>query len=217
MLPESKTYYSQLYRNFRAIEPTEYRRIVRFFEKYEKSIQQLDFEEYFDAVFVYTNALFEVGEYRKHVFMSDVVIETSIKENITHLNGNEVFRYTLFKKAAAYFNLNEFDKTIHILSELLKMNPSDTLVARFLERTYRVWRPQIIRVTRAIAVLFFLLSAVVICVEVLIVKSFYESILSFFSLTRNVLFCAGLFVLVSGEGVHRLWSKNKVRKMLKFT
>jgi hypothetical protein len=73
MLPESKTYYSQLYRNFRAIEPTEYRRVVRFFEKYEKNILQLDFDEYFDTVFVYNNALFEIGEYRKHILMSDVL------------------------------------------------------------------------------------------------------------------------------------------------
>ena len=215
MLPESKTYYSQLYRNFRAIEPTEYRRVVRFFEKYEKNILQLDFDEYFDTVFVYNTALFEIGEYRKHILMSDVVIEISIRENVTHLNGIEVFRSTLFKKAASHFNLAEYDRTAHILSELLKMNPQDTLTARFLGRTYRMWKPRLIRITRACAVLFFLISALIICVEVLIVKSFYESVAPSFTYMRNMLFVTGLFILCAGEIVHRLWAKNTVRNKLK--
>lgn len=212
MLQESKTYYSQLYRNFRAIEPTEYRRVVRFFEKYEKSILQLDFEEYFDTIFVYTNALFEVGEYRKHLFMSDVIIETSIRENMTHLDGQEVFRSTLFKKAASHFNLNEFKQAAHILSELLKINRHDKLAARFLERTYRMWKPRLIRTTRAFAVLLFLISAFIICMEVLIVKPFYETVTPYFTETRNILFTVGLFILISGEWAHRLWAKYKVRK-----
>ncbi len=215
MLPESKTYYSQLYRNFRAIEPTEFRRVVRFFEKYEKNILQLDFNEYFDSVFVYANALFEIGEYRKHILMSDVVIEISIRENVTHLNGVEVFRSSLFKKAASHFNLGEYDKTAHILTELLKMNPNDTLVSRFLERTYRIWRPRLIRITRACAVLFFLISAIIICVEVLIVKSFYESVAPSFTLVRNLVFGTGLFILCSGELLHRLQAKNIVRNKMR--
>ncbi len=215
MLPESKTYYSQLYRNFRAIEPTEYRRVVRFFEKYEKNILQLDFDEYFDTVFVYANALFEVGEYRKHIFMCDVILETSVRENMTHLNGTEVFRSTLFKKAASHFNLNEYEKTAHILSELLKMDREDKLAARFLERTYRMWQPRLIRNTRACAVFLFLLSAFIICVEVLIVKSFFETATPYFTFTRNALFVVALFILLSGEWTHRLWAKYKVKKNMK--
>ena len=80
-----QTYHSPIYRNFRAIDGSEHRRIVRFYERNEKSILLLDFEEYFELLVTYTKALFEISEYRKHLLMADVVVKTSILQNITHV------------------------------------------------------------------------------------------------------------------------------------
>ena len=81
MLPQS-TYHSKEYRDFRAIEPGDWRGVVRFYEKNEAAIRGLDFEEYFELLLAYTDALSEIGAWQKHLLMADVVIEISVMENL---------------------------------------------------------------------------------------------------------------------------------------
>lgn len=197
------TYHSLIYRNFRAIDGSEYRRLVRYYERHEKSILLLDFEEYFDLLVTYTKALFETSEYRKHLLMADAVIKTSILQNITYVRGEEVYRSTLFQKAASHYNLNEFSKAAHILEELIKMNPYDPLSIRFLGRVLRDDKPTFIRHTRAVSIFLFLLSALIICIEVLIVKHFYATYDPLIELTRNSIFGLGVLTMVSAELSHR--------------
>ena len=56
---QSQTYQSPIYRNFRNIDSGEYRRIVRFYERHEKEILKLEFEEYIELLVAYTQALFD--------------------------------------------------------------------------------------------------------------------------------------------------------------
>jgi hypothetical protein len=142
---QPQTYYSQLYRNFRAIEAGEYRKLVYFYERHEKEIGQLEFPEYFELLVTYTNALFEIAAYQKHLLMADIVIELSFAENITEVGGQEIFHTTLFQKAASYYNLFDFPKAIYVLTELIKMIPNDKEVAEFLEKCLRQNRPQLIK------------------------------------------------------------------------
>ena len=172
---ESQTYHSPIYRNFRNIEAGEYRHIIRYYERYEKEILQLDFEEYVELLVTYTHALFEIGDYRKHLLMADVVIRTSILQNVTKVRGKEIYHATLFKKAASHYNLHEYSEAKHILEELIKMNPYNTLTVQFLGRVMRDNKPRYLRNTHAASVLFFLLSAFTICIEVLLLKYFAMS------------------------------------------
>ena len=200
---QQQTYHSPIYRNFRAIDGSEHRRIVRFYERNEKSILLLDFEEYFDLLVTYTKALFEISEYRKHLLMADVVIKTSILQNITHVRGEEVYRSALFQKAASHYNLNEYPNASHILGELIKMNPHDPLSIRFLGRVLRDDKPPYIRHTRAVSVFLFLMSAIMICIQVLIVKHFYVIYDPLIEISRNSIFGLGVLTLMGAEIGHR--------------
>ena len=200
---QQQTYHSPIYRNFRAIDGSEHRRIVRFYERNEKSILLLDFEEYFELLVTYTKALFEISEYRKHLLMADVVVKTSILQNITHVRGEEVYRSALFQKAASHYNLNEYSKASHILGELIKMNPNDPLSIRFLGRVLRDDKPSYIRHARAFSVFLFLMSALLVCIQVLIVKHFYTMYDPLIEMSRNSIFGLGVFALVGAEIGHR--------------
>ena len=200
---QQQTYHSPIYRNFRAIDGSEHRRIVRFYERNEKGILLLEFEEYFELLVTYTKALFEISEYRKHLLMADVVVKTSILQNITHVRGDEVYRSTLFQKAASHYNLHEFSKAAHILGELIKMNPHDPLSIRFLGRVLRDDKPAYIRHARAISVFLFLMSALLICIQVLVVKHFYTMYDPIVEMSRNSIFGLGVFALVGAEIAHR--------------
>jgi tetratricopeptide (TPR) repeat protein len=209
-----QTYYSPLYRNFRAIEAGEFRKIVYFYERNEKEILKLDFEEYFELLVNYTQALFEIAAYQKHLLMADVVIETSFSENITAIGGQEIFRSTLFQKAASYYNLFEFSKAIHVLSELIKIDPTDKNVSEFLERCLRKNRPQLIRRSRAIAIFLFLATALIISIEALIVRNFFINWAGLVEFSRNCLFILGMIILVSGEFIQRFSAKRDVLRLI---
>lgn len=224
MALQSHIYSSQIYRSFRAIDRSEYRRVVRFYERNEKSIAMLDFEEYFELLVAYTQALFEIGDYRKHITLADLVIQTSILQNVTYVGSQEVYCSTLFQKAASYYNLREFDKSKHILTELLKINPEDTLTNRFFIKVLKDDLPSYIKHTRATAVFLFLMSAILICIEVLFIQPFYTIYGGLMEVSRNSVFALGVLILVGAELFHKwkahihvnkLVSENKLKKQNK--
>ena len=212
---QSKTYRSSLFQSFKAIDAGEFRQVMRYYERNEKAILQLDFEEYFEMLVAYTTALFETSEYQKHILMADVVIETSIIENISIVNGHEIFKSTLFRKAASHYNLFEYEKAIHVLRELLKIEPNNQDNARFLEQCLREHKPQIARHSRAIAILLFLLAALTISIEVLIVRNFYPDFASYIELSRNIMFFLGISILLGGAFWHRWKCYNEVQQFVK--
>ena len=107
------------------IDRSSFQTMVRFFEENSEEIRSLDFEEYFDILVAYVQALFDIGAYTKHVHMADVVIEASIINNLPVYKGINLYEKTLFQKSASLYNLQRYDESIHILSELLKINPTD--------------------------------------------------------------------------------------------
>jgi tetratricopeptide (TPR) repeat protein len=149
--------------------------------------------------------------------MADVVIEISFAENITDIGGREIFRATLFQKAASYYNLNDFKKAIHVLSELIKIDPNDHEVAQFYERCLRKERPQLVRNSRAIAIFLFLGTALIISIEALIVRNFFPTWASLFENTRNTSFVLGVSVLIGGELLQRFIAKKNVLTLIQAT
>jgi tetratricopeptide (TPR) repeat protein len=212
---QQQTYHSQVFRNFKVIDALEYRKIVHFYERYEKSILQLEFEEYFEMVVAYTQALFEVESYRKHIMMADVVIETSISQNITHINKEEIFLSTLFQKAASYYQLQDFAKAEHTLKELIKLQPADPLSIRLLEKVFRDNRPTYIRYARAFAIFTFLIAALGVAIEVLIIRHFLPEWIMMTEWFRNGVFTLGVCALTIPELYHRWHVSDRVKKYVK--
>ncbi|MCF8246420.1 MAG: hypothetical protein K9J37_12210 [Saprospiraceae bacterium] len=213
MLSQS-TYHSKEYRDFRAIEPGDWRGIIHFYEKNETAIRGLDFEEYFELLLGYADALFEIGAWQKHLLMADVVIETSVMENLPDFNGREVFRHSLFRKAASHFNLLELHQAEHVLRELLRIAPHDTDCAAFLQKCLRTMQPWLVRQTRAMAVLLFFVAAFGILLEILVIHNFYETWTSTWRIASWGSLGLGLVVLAGGEVFHRRRCRREVERFL---
>ncbi len=205
------TYYSKLFRDFKSIDAAAYRDIIHFFERHEQDIRQLDFEEYFEMLYAYVNALFEAGMYRRHVVMADEVIEAAICHNI-HLHGQEdVFRKALFRKAASLYHISDYTGAVHILRELLRIDPADADAMALLEKCLHHMENQPLLIFRAGSILLLLLSALVVCVEMLVVRPFYAMHTSWVETLRNAMFAGALVVLALGEGLHRWLVRRQVR------
>lgn len=195
-------YRLKLYRNFKAIESADYYGVVRYYERFEDDIRSLDFEEYFDCTVTYANALFEVGEHGKHIVMADHLLETVIMENVETWGGEDIYAKLLFKKAASFFNLEDYPRAEHILRELVKLAPWDRLRVRFLRtcllRQRPAWMPRI----RAIALLFILLSAASVALEIFVIRPFFPALLTATQYAYFVFFAVGILVLAIGETWH---------------
>lgn len=197
------TYQSKIFRDFKAIEAGAYRQIIHFYEKQEADIRGLDFEENFEVLTTYVNALFEVGSYHKHLLLVDLVIETAINNNITFYQGEDIFLKMLFRKAASLYNLLEYDKSEYILREIIRINPWNKDAVLFLKKCLRRQQPKYIQLTRAMSIVLFLMAAVVIAVEVLAVRPFFPAYTVLIEQSRFALFGMGGLLLVGVTLIHR--------------
>ncbi len=202
-MPQSQQkYQSSIYRAFETIETSDFYGIVRFFEGHEQEILYLEFEEYYEILHQYCEALFESGAYRKFIKVAPALIEATIQHNIKHYKGVDIYQHVLFKKAAAHYQLHEYQQAEHILRELVKIDPTQDLNSRFLKKCLYRKKPQFVKDTRAISIFIFLLSSLVIAVEILLIRNFFKPQQVLIELIRNGLFISGVVILVGGELIH---------------
>ncbi|MCB0568673.1 MAG: hypothetical protein KDC66_02870 [Phaeodactylibacter sp.] len=214
MAYSSSTYHSRAYRDFKEIEPVDYRRIIRFYEEREELIQKLDHEECFELLAAYVNALFEVGAYQKHLLMVDVAIEMAIHHNIGRYQGEDIFHKLLFRKAASLYNRMEYERAEYILRELVRIEPRNRDAVQFLKKCLRRQEPSFVGTAKAGSILLFMLSAFIISLEVLFVRPFYKLYTEPVEAMRTVIFLAGWAVLLGGIALHRFRVERKVEKFV---
>lgn len=203
-----QSYHSSIYRNFLEIEPDDFQKIVSFFQDNEEEIKKIEFPEYFELLVTYVNALFEIGDYRKHLDFVDVVIENSILRNIQYFKGEDIYRKMLFKKAASFFNVREFNKADYVLRELIKIDPFEKDSIQFLKKCLGKSRTSTIRFTTGLSIFLILTTFLIFAVEILYIKPFYTSYSTLFKYLRIGSFLLSGVTMGFGRLVH-FWKIEK--------
>ena len=205
----------KLYRNFKAIETTDYHSIARYYERFEQDIHLLDFEEYFDCLAAYTQALYEIGDHRKHLVMCDFLLETIIIQNVECWGGEDLYTKTLLAKASSLYYLQEYPKAVHILEELVKINPESSIFARKLwEKCLLRIKPVWLMRTRAFAVGLLLFTAAFIAVEIFVVAPFFSAYHGRVQFAHNLLLLSGITILIVGQTRHSWLCQQKIRRFI---
>lgn len=215
MAPVRPSYQSELYREFIGLDPESYRECVRFFEAREQEVRQLTLEEFFMVLAAYTDALFETGQYSKFLIRADELIALSMEQNLNDFQGRDVFIYTLYQKAYAYYYRMEFRSCQHVLTELIRIDPSDPRPQKLLRRCLLSQRPGYVQTARAVAILLFFLSAGVTAVELLFFRSFYPQWVAFTEMLRVGLFAAALLLLVLVSAFFQEQVRRRVHALVK--
>jgi tetratricopeptide (TPR) repeat protein len=208
------TYYSRIYRDFKEIEVINYRRIIHFYEKHEEEILKLDFDEYFDLIYAYGNALFEVGFHQKHLLIIDVLLELVIEYNITTYRGQDIFQSLLFRKAASHYNLRNYSKAKYVLEQLIRIAPYEEDNILFLKKCCRKDEPAILNHAKAISIFLLLLTAFIISIEVLFVRPFYKIHIDLIESSRISTFVLSCAILVVGTVWHYTRVETKVNELV---
>jgi len=210
MTYSQSAYHSKIFSEFKKIEPEAYRSLIRYYQEYEEDIKRLDFSEHYELLIAYLEALFEIGSYEKFISIVDPAIELTILNNIKFYKGEDIYKKLLFRKAAAHFNNMEFLQAEHVIRELIKMNPGDDISIRFLKKCLRRRRPRYLTNTRAFSIFLFFLTASIIAIEILIVRTFFKEFTFLVEATRTVIFFSGCGLLLGGYLIYRWQVNNRV-------
>ena len=197
-----KSYYrrrSETYESFLAIDAVAYKDKIQFIEENFFMLRELEADEYFDMMVLYSIALFETGEYHRHAKLADHILEMSMERNIVYHRHEDIYFETLFKKAASLYNLEKIDQAVHILKELVKINPDHESTKLFLINCLIRQKKSIVRPYRNISLVLLLVSAAVIAIELALVRPLWPVWVQVVEIIRNGLFIAGVLFLIAGE------------------
>jgi tetratricopeptide (TPR) repeat protein len=184
---------------FLAIEEGAFKEKIDFIEENFFKLRELDADEYFDIMVLYGEALFETGEYARQAKLADHILEMSIERNIIMHRDQDVYFETLFKKAASLHNLDKIDQAVHILKELIKINPDHESTKLFLINCIIRQKKPTVRPYRNFSLILLLSSALVIAIELIFVRQLWPSWTVIVEMLRNGLFLGGVILLIAGE------------------
>lgn len=195
-------HYSQLYRQLRDVNPRDYQRIIRTYEEREEEIGSLDTLEHLELTVYYVDALFETGAYRQHLMMVDHPIQACIVENIKQVAeiDGDVFEHLLFRKAVSAFRLQDYALAIHVTKELIRITPERELYVRFFRATLFKEQASVLQFGRASFIFCMLLTAFVITLDLLFVRTFYAEQSDLMQGVSVDIFVIGLLLLAGSFG-----------------
>lgn len=148
---------------------------VRYYEEHPDEISTLHFDERLEIDLDYLFCLFEIGRYERFLSKVDYYIELVITENIIWFKDEDVFQELLFKKAASYFQLNNFEKCKLILKQLIKINPSNPVFIGLYTICKRKTENDIYLTIKAMAI-----AALLIVIGITLASIILEPFLAFY-------------------------------------
>jgi hypothetical protein len=205
----------RLYRNFKALEATDFYGIIRFYERFEEGVRALELEAFFECTLAYTNALFETGQYGKHLVMCDFMLELIIRHNIDRWGGEDIFTKILYDKAVSLVYQREYARAAHVTREILKIHPLDQSSARLLKKSLLRQKPTWLLHARAWFMLFIFLSAATVAIQIFVIQTFFSD----YDLIAQYVYYGflglGLSILLFAEWRHTWLSNHRVNSFKK--
>lgn len=212
---QSSTENANLYAHFREVGVHSYRSVVQFWDMHREEIYRLPVKRYFEVLNEYGRALFELGKYKNYLAVAEEVLELSIEYNIPTWEDKDIIRHILIKKAAAHYHLFETEQAEHLLKELLKLESEHKTARLLLERCMMRKKRHQSQGWKAATVVIMLSAAVVVAIELCLVRPFWGEMATYFEISRNALFIFGLAVWAGGEVYHRIQIKNACQALIR--
>ncbi len=204
-----------VYLEFQDIDDRDYQDKIRYYERNKKAIKSLPYEVKLEMTLQYVVSLFEVGDYYRYLKYVDTLLARVIEENLFSLDGDDIYQELLFRKAASLHNILDYYSAEHVLAELCKIDPTNSLYKRtFLKNNMDRLRSQGQKV-RAGIISMLLVSGIVIGIELLVIRPFYPEQIQVIEWSRNGLFGGAILGIMIQEFLIRRRSWNKMKAIFK--
>jgi len=179
--------------------------IIRHFENNKEILFKLPFEDYFDLLIEYGDALSTMGKSKKYIVVADELIYYIFEKNISEHKGIDQLLVTLFKKALAHYHLHQYDESVHVMRELLKMDPHNTAYKRIYRQClYKLSINGDTHLSRGVFLVLVFTYAIMIGIELLIINPGFSAIAGTFEWIRWSVFIMALSIFIIGESRHHL-------------
>ncbi|MBP7821430.1 MAG: hypothetical protein KA010_00810 [Saprospiraceae bacterium] len=195
---------ASFYRDFLRIFPNAHRAFVNFFEENIQDINELPPDELFDIYLTYTDSLYNLEMYDKYIKYSEQILITSINSNSVQYQSEQLYENTLFRMAKAHYSLYQYHKCDHLLKELIRLDPTNDEAIELYRKSIIQQVPQYTYQIRAYSLYLFLLTAVIILIEICIIRQFYSEFTRAVELTRTITLFIGIVILIL-ESLYRRW------------
>lgn len=215
---------SNFYSNFVNLDKQDFDVIIQQFQNNKNLIQLLSTEQKMELKIIYLEALYQVGKYGAFLREVDEIIEDSIRYHRQDSRHRHVFEDLLFKKASALFHQEYMLESQYVTTELIKINPSETLHKALLTRIYYKKNESKFHYIKVICLFLVFCSAMMYGSNLLIVRPFYGDYLpvlfdlGFVTLNVGVLVYVVSEIGLYGNAVYRAGrfvKKCRVRKLVK--
>ena len=202
-----------IFDEFLAIEKENHQERIRYYERNRKDIVTLDFDAKIIIELKYAISLYEVEEYYSFLEKVDGLINIVISENIHELDDKDVFKELVYMKAEALHKTIDYYKAEHVYTELVRMDSEDVrFTYGFKRNAYELLKYKYKNIN-ALSVLLFIVAAIIVGVELLMVRSFYPQLVFMVETVRNVLFFFGVGMIAFFEGYIRLRSDRELKEL----
>lgn len=202
-----------VYLEFQDIDYRDYQDKIRYFERNKKAIKSLPYMVRLEMTLHYVVSLFEVGDYYRYLQYVDDLLAKVIEDNLFSVDGDDIYQELLYRKAASFHNILDYYSAEHVLTELSKIDTTNNLYKRtFLKNNMDRLRSQGQKV-RAGIISMFLVSGIVIGIELLVIRPFYPEHTQLAEWSRNGLFGGAILGIMIQEFHIRLKSWKKYNRL----
>ena len=212
-MSQSSTYHNEIYYMYLAIEDRSYNEKIRFVEKNFSVIENLNPEVQAEILYYYIAALNEMEKYSSVIGMSQFLLELIIQHNIKEVDRIDVYNETLYFKSIAHMNVEEFDASRKILNALLRMGQEK----KYFQAMFDLNRKEDKETHQkflATSIGLMSLTAMLIAIELLLVRVFYSDFTPYIEVLRTLSFVMGIGVILMKFWREKKRDKEAIQKTL---
>jgi len=208
-------YNPTLFEEFLDIGNNDIYTLIRFYERHEKDLWQINSEERFIVLCYYCNALYISASPEKHLAYADRVLEGSILESIQYVDGKDVFVYTLYQKIHSHIKLRQYEEAIRLAKQLLHIAPKQKRHVILLRKTLLIRRPIWVQKGFALALLGIIIWTGMQVTRIMLLEAFFPILdqLSFF--IQNIALWAGCLALIIAITGHYIFVSKTMLKTIR--
>lgn len=169
----SSTSLKSIYDQYMCIDDQAFYDKIRYFEKYEEEVLQMNLKASIYIHYEYLKALYLVEDFGKYIYQSQHMLERIIEENIGIFQGEDLFQEVLQRRAASYYYLSRYKEATYHAKELLAIDFQRKDTKRVLYFSVRNSFVRFRKFLKAALLVVSFTGAITLLFEQIVVASFY--------------------------------------------
>ena len=169
---------------------------MKFYEEHNKLFDNLTFDKKIEIDIDYILCLFEVGRYERFLSFVDNILEIIIIENIYEYQGQNIFNELLLKKSACYYHIQQYQKSLKLIGQLIKINPEHPNALDLYSLCRRKIKDSAVINLKALAISSIFLALSITFSQIMFIEPFYETATNLIEDIRNSLVILSLVCFI---------------------